>query len=85
MQNRFQGRFFSDLGMECDRIAMSACAENIVNTVVFEWFHFFHLFTDLVPCGRVLGNILVSFGDSGDTYSDFYGYGEHACISMIFE
>ena len=75
MQYRFQGRFFSDLGMECDRIAMSACAENIVNTVVFEWFHFFHLFTDLVPCGRVLGHILVSFGDPGTFFLTFTGMG----------
>ena len=48
-------------------------AITIVKTVVFEWFHFFRLFTKLVSRGRVWDHILVSFGDLGTTSSDFLG------------
>ena len=41
LQYRFQGRFFSDFGMECDRVPMSACAENIVNIDVLRRFDIF--------------------------------------------
>ena len=50
---------------------MAACAITIVKALVFEWFHFFHLFSILVSGGMVLGIILVSFGDLGDTFCDF--------------
>ena len=50
--------------------AMAACARTIVKTMCFEWFYFFHLFMDLVSWGRDLGDILMSFGDPGDTFSD---------------
>ena len=50
---------------------MSVCAINIVKAMVFETFHLFHLFTKLVSRGMVLGHMLVSFGDLGDTFSDF--------------
>ena len=45
---------------------MAACAITIVKTVVFEWFHFFHLFIDFVSRGMVLGHILV-IGTLGTT------------------
>ena len=48
---------------------MAACAINLIKPVVFEWFHFFYLFIDLVSC-----HILVSFGDPGDTFSGFGRY-----------
>ena len=50
---------------------MAVCAITIVKTVVFEWFHFFHLFSKLVSQGVVLGVILTPFGDLGETFSDF--------------
>ena len=50
---------------------MAGCAITIVKTVVFEWFHFFHLFIDFVSRGMVLGHILVTLGSLGDTFSDF--------------
>ena len=50
---------------------MAGCAKTTVKTVVFEWFHFFHLFSKLVSGGMILGVILVTFGDLGVTFSDF--------------
>ena len=50
---------------------MAVCAITIVKTVVFEWFHFFHLFIDFVSRGMVLGHILLTLGSLGDTFSDF--------------
>ena len=50
---------------------MAVCAITIVKTVVFEWFHFFHLFSKLMSGGMILGVILVSFSDLGGTFSDF--------------
>ena len=50
---------------------MSVCAINIVKTMVLETFHFFHLFTNLVSRGMVLGHMFVSFGDLEGTFSDF--------------
>ena len=50
---------------------MLRCAENIVKTVVFEGFHFLNVITDLESRGRVLGHILVSFGDPGGTFCGF--------------
>ncbi len=49
---------------------MAVCAINIVKTMVLVIFHFFHLFKNLVSPGRVLGVILVTFGDLGHTFSD---------------
>ena len=54
---------------------MALCAINTIKTLVLERFHVFHLFTDLVSPGRVLGVIFVTFGDLGDTFSDFEGIG----------
>ena len=62
--------FLMILGWKCCLNAVVVCAITIVKTAVFEWFHCFHLFTDLVSCGRVLGHILVSFDSLGDTFSD---------------
>ena len=51
--------------------AMAVCAITIIKTVVFEWFHFFHLFSKLVSAGMVSGVILTPFCDLGVTFSDF--------------
>ena len=51
--------------------AVCVCAINIVKTMVLETFHFFHLFTNLVSQGMVLGGFLVTFGDPEDIFSDF--------------
>ena len=49
---------------------MAACDINIVKTTVLETFRFFHLFTNLVARGMILGVILETFGDLGATFSD---------------
>ena len=49
---------------------MAVCAINTIKTMVLVIFHVFHLFTNLVSPGRVLGVILVTFGDLGDIFSD---------------
>ena len=54
---------------------MAGCAITIITTMVFEWFHFFHLFNKFMSGGMISGVILVSFGDLGDTFSDFEGIG----------
>ena len=50
---------------------MAVCAINAIKTMVLEIFHVFHLLTNLVSPGIVLGVILVTFGDLGDLFSDF--------------
>ena len=52
---------------------MAVCGINVVKTMVFEIVHFFHLVTNLVSSGRVLGYMFVSFGDLGDTFSSDFG------------
>ena len=64
---------------------MAVCARNILNTMVFEWFHLLYLFTDLVSWGRDLAHILVSFGDPGGTFSDFWGSWRKPWNLMIFQ
>ena len=49
---------------------MAVCAINTIETMVLVIFHVFHLFTNLVSPGKVLGIILVTFGDLGHTFSD---------------
>ena len=71
MGDSFQVHVFDDPGLEMLPECGGCMCYNHSKTVVFEWFHCFHLFTDLVSCGMVLGHILVSFGDPGDTFSDF--------------
>ena len=53
--------------------------------MVLEIFHVFHLFTNLVSPGMVLGVILVTFGDLGHTFSDIWGYWEQAWNLMVFQ
>ena len=50
---------------------MVACAINMIKTVVSKGFHFFHLFTDFVSGGVILGVVLTHFVDLGYTFSDF--------------
>ena len=57
---------------------MAVCAINTIKTMVLEVFYVFHLLTNLVSPGRVLGVIFVTFGSLGDTFSDFGGYWEQA-------
>ena len=47
---------------------VAGCAETIVETVVFEWFYFSHLFIQLVSRGVVLGVILGFVGGLGGIY-----------------
>ena len=42
----------------------------MIKTVVVERFHFFHLFTNLMSGGEVLGVIWESVGGLGGTFSD---------------
>ena len=67
----FRSMFLMILGWKCCLNAVAVCATTIIKTVVFEWFHFFHLVTDFVSRGRVWDHILVSFGDPWLTFSDF--------------
>ena len=53
--------------------------------MVLEIFHISHLFKNLVSPGRVLGVILVTFGDLGHTFSDIWGYWEQAWNLMVFQ
>ena len=53
--------------------------------MVFEWFHFFHLFIGFVSWGRDLSDILVSFGDLGDNFSDIWRCWEQAWNLMDFQ
>ena len=64
---------------------VAVCAINIVKTMVLVIFHFFHLFHNLVSPGRVLGVILVTFGDLGHTFNDIWGYWEQASNFMVFQ
>ena len=50
--------------------------------MVLEGFHFFLVFTNLVSRGTVLGLILESFGDRGDTFCDFEGIGSRLMIFL---
>ena len=70
MGDGFQVHFFSDPGMDRCQDAEAVCAITIIKTSALEIFHFFRVFTNLVSPGRVLGVILVTFGDLGDTFSD---------------
>ena len=58
---------------------MAACAITTVKTVVLQRFHLFYFFIKLVSWGMVLGSFLVTFGDPGDTFSDFRGYRNRDC------
>ena len=62
--------FLVNQGWKGCQNAEAVCAINIVKTMVLEIFHVFHLFTNLVSPGRVLGVILMTFGDLGHTFSD---------------
>ena len=55
----------------------------MLKSVVFEWFHFLHLFINWVSGGKVLGVILEFVGGLGDTFFIFEGPGnklEFLCI-----
>ena len=71
MRDSFQVRVFGDPGMEMMPECMGCMCLNHTKTAVFEWFHFFHLFSNLESWGRGFGHMLVSFGDPGGTFSDF--------------
>ena len=71
MGGSFQVHVFSDPGMEMMLESDGWMCKTTVKTVVLEWLHFFHLFSKLMSGGMILGVVLVSFGDLGDTFSDF--------------
>ena len=50
---------------------MTECVIMIVKTTCFEWFHFFYWFSNSGSRGWDLAHILMSFGDPGETFSDF--------------
>ena len=72
----FQVSFFDDLWMEMIPECWVCMCLNHSKTVVFKVFHFFHVFTNLVSRGRVLGVILESVGGLGGTFSHLLGLGE---------
>jgi len=65
--------------------AATWCAINKAKTIVLEIFHLSHVFTNLVSPGRVLGVILMTFGDLGHTFSDSWAYEEQAWNLMVFQ
>ena len=67
MGDSFQVHVFSDTWME---MMLESDGWMCYNHVVFEGFHFFDLFTNLVSRGVVWGVILMTFGDFGDTFYD---------------
>ena len=44
----FQTKFLMSLGWKYCLNAVAVCVRNIIKTIVFEWFLFSHLFTNLV-------------------------------------
>jgi len=67
----FQVHVFGDPGMEVmPECSVCMCYKHH-KTHVLERFHVSYLFTNLVSRGRVLGHIFESFGNLGDTLSDF--------------
>ena len=70
MGDGFQVHFFSEPGMEMMPGCRDCICYNHSKNKHLEIFHFFHVFANLVSPGRVLGVILVTFGDLGDTFSD---------------
>ena len=70
---------------KCCQNPVAVCAVTTIKTVVFDWFHFFHWFTDFVSRGVVLGDILESFGDLGETFRDIWGFWEQAWNLMYFQ
>ena len=79
MGDRFQVHVLGDPGMEMmSESGGCMCYKHSKKTTVLVIFHFFHLFTNLVSPGRVLGVILLTFGDLGHTFSDISGYWEQA-------
>jgi len=58
--------------------------ETSVKRCVLERFHIFHLFTNFGIRGMVLGLMLVSFGDLGNSFSDWWGSWRQTWNFMIF-
>ena len=77
--------FFVIQGWKWCQNALAACAMPIVKTMCFEWCHFFYVFNDLASWGKDLAHILVSFGDPGDTFTEFLGSWRQAWDVMIFQ
>ena len=76
MGDCLQVHVFGDPGMEMmPECNGCMCYKRGKQIYVFEWFHFSHLFTDLVSRGKDLDDMLVSFGDPGVSFSDFQGPG----------
>ena len=82
--DRFQVHVLGDPGMEMMSESGGCMCYKHNKIMVLVIFHSFHLFKNLVSPGRVLGVILVTFGDLGHTFSDIWGYWEQAWILMAF-
>ena len=80
MGDCFQVHVFNDPGMEMMLDSDGWMCYHHTKTVVFEWFHFFHLFSKLMSGGMILGVILVSFSDLGLTFFIFEGLGDRLDI-----
>ena len=50
---------------------VAVCVITKIKIMVFEGFRFFYSFIGLVSRGVVSGDILESFGDPGNSFSDF--------------
>ena len=62
--------FFVGLGKEMTPESEVGGAENILNTAVFERFHFFTCLVHWMISNRLLDVFLVAFGYLGLTFSD---------------
>ena len=85
MGDCFQVHVFDGPEVEMLLESGGCMAITILKNMVFEWFHFFYLFTDFVSRGMVLGHILMTLGSLGDTFSDFGRSWEQAWILMVFQ
>ena len=71
MGDSLQTKFLMILGWKYCLNAVDVFSRNNVKTIVFAWFLFSDLFTNLVTSGVVLGVILNGLGYLGSTFSDF--------------
>ena len=71
LEDCFQIRVFGDPGMEMMPECRGCMCYKHGKTYVFEWFHFFYFFTNLVYQGLILCAFLLTFGDLWGTFWRF--------------
>ncbi len=69
-ENVFRSMFLVLRGWKWCQSAMTECAITIIQTMCFEWFHFFYSISNSVSRGWDLVYIFMSFGGPGVTFSD---------------